>query len=124
MGVQSWLQGPGLGAGQGLEALDPVGGGVPVNGFDLFDLRLVGGDQELTATAVGDVMAFDKGVEGAPPLDAELRFQRPVRIIETGMESGMVDLNHSLIELVRAGEISIENAHAYSFNPKGLDRMM
>ncbi len=45
-------------------------------------------------------------------------------VIETGMESGMVDLNHSLIELVRAGEISIENAHAYSFNPKGLDRMM
>lgn len=45
-------------------------------------------------------------------------------VIETGMESGMVDLNHSLLELVRAGEISIENAHAYSFNPKGLDRMM
>ena len=31
-------------------------------------------------------------------------------VIETGTESGMVDLNHSLIELVRAGEISIENA--------------
>lgn len=45
-------------------------------------------------------------------------------VIETGTESGMVDLNHSLMELVRAGEISIENAYQYSLNPKGLERMM
>ncbi|MEK7564428.1 MAG: PilT/PilU family type 4a pilus ATPase [Patescibacteria group bacterium] len=45
-------------------------------------------------------------------------------VIETGSESGMVDLNHSLVELVRAGEISIENARQYSLNPKGLDRMI
>ena len=45
-------------------------------------------------------------------------------VIETGMESGMVDLNHSLIELVRAGEISIENAYQYSLNPKGLERVL
>ncbi len=45
-------------------------------------------------------------------------------VIETGMESGMVDLNHSLIELVRAGEISIENAYQYSLNPKGLERLI
>jgi len=44
-------------------------------------------------------------------------------VIETGSESGMVDLNHSLIELVRAGEISIENAYQYSLNPKGLERL-
>lgn len=45
-------------------------------------------------------------------------------VIETGSESGMVDLNHSLLELVRAGEISIENAYQYSLNPKGLERML
>ncbi len=45
-------------------------------------------------------------------------------VIETGMESGMVDLNRSLIELVRAGEISIENAYQYSLNPKALERMI
>ncbi len=45
-------------------------------------------------------------------------------VIETGMESGMVDLNHSLLELVRAGEISIESAYQYSLNPKGLERML
>jgi len=45
-------------------------------------------------------------------------------VIETGMEQGMIDLNHSLLELVRAGEISIENAYQYSLNPKGLERML
>lgn len=45
-------------------------------------------------------------------------------VIETGMESGMIDLNHSLLELIRAGEISIENAYQYSLNPKGLERML
>ena len=45
-------------------------------------------------------------------------------VLETGSESGMVDLNHSLMELVRAGEITIESANLYSLNPKGLERMM
>ncbi len=45
-------------------------------------------------------------------------------VIETGMESGMIDLNRSLIELVRTGEISIETAYQYSLNPKGLERLM
>lgn len=45
-------------------------------------------------------------------------------VIETGTESDMVDLNRSLIELVRNGEISIENAYQYSLNPKGLERMI
>lgn len=45
-------------------------------------------------------------------------------VIETGSESGMIDLNHSLTELVRSGEISIENAYQYSLNPKGLKRMI
>jgi twitching motility protein PilT len=45
-------------------------------------------------------------------------------VIETGSELGMVDLNHSLVELVRAGEISIENAYQYSLNAKGLERLI
>lgn len=45
-------------------------------------------------------------------------------VIETSSESGMIDLNHSLVELVRRGEITIENARQYSFNPKGIDRMI
>lgn len=45
-------------------------------------------------------------------------------VIETGTEAGMMDLNRSLLELVRTGEISIENAYQYSLNPKGLERML
>lgn len=45
-------------------------------------------------------------------------------VIETGFESGMIDMNRSLLELVRMGEISIESAHLYSFNPKALERLL
>lgn len=44
--------------------------------------------------------------------------------IETGMEQGMIDMNRSLLELVKQGVITVENAFAYSFNPKGLERIM
>ncbi len=45
-------------------------------------------------------------------------------VIETGMELGMIDMNRSLVELVQKGEITVENAFAYSVNPKGLERLM
>lgn len=45
-------------------------------------------------------------------------------IIETGSKDGMIDMNRSLAELVRKGEITLENALAYSFNPKGLTRIL
>jgi twitching motility protein PilT len=45
-------------------------------------------------------------------------------IIETGSELGMIDLNHSLVDLVQRGEITAENAYHYSLNPKALDRLM
>lgn len=45
-------------------------------------------------------------------------------VIETGSDKGMIDLNRSLAELVRAGEITIENAYLYSQNTKGLDSML
>ncbi|MEX0930729.1 MAG: PilT/PilU family type 4a pilus ATPase [Candidatus Paceibacterota bacterium] len=45
-------------------------------------------------------------------------------VIETGLEQGMIDMNRSLIELVKKGEVTVENAFAYSINPKGLERLM
>ncbi len=45
-------------------------------------------------------------------------------VIETSSELGMIDLNRSLAALVRAGEITIENAYLHSQNSKGLDRML
>lgn len=45
-------------------------------------------------------------------------------IIETGSEQGMIDMNRCLADLVRSGEISIENAYKYAFNPKMLERLI
>lgn len=45
-------------------------------------------------------------------------------VIETSSELGMIDLNRYLSELVRKGEITIENAYLHSQNPKGLERMI
>ncbi len=45
-------------------------------------------------------------------------------VIETGSGEGMIDLNRSLAELVRNGEITVENAFQYSANPKTLERML
>lgn len=45
-------------------------------------------------------------------------------VIETGSEQGMIDMNRSLIDLVRRGEITMENAYAYSNNPKNLERLL
>jgi twitching motility protein PilT len=45
-------------------------------------------------------------------------------VIETGFEHGMVDMNRCLIDLVRQGEISMDNAYLYSLNPKALERLI
>lgn len=45
-------------------------------------------------------------------------------VIETGMEDGMIHLNHTLADLVRRGEITQESAYHYSLNPKSLNRML
>lgn len=45
-------------------------------------------------------------------------------VIETGLEQGMIDMNRSLIELIRKGDITTENAFMYSTNPKNLERLL
>jgi len=45
-------------------------------------------------------------------------------IIETGSEHGMIDMNHSLVELVRKGEISVDDARRFSLNPKAFDNLL
>jgi len=45
-------------------------------------------------------------------------------VIETGSDQGMIDMNRSLSELVRAGEITVESAYARSWNPKNLERLL
>jgi twitching motility protein PilT len=45
-------------------------------------------------------------------------------VIETGMQEGMVDLNRSLAELVRDGEITADSAFRYSLNPDSLTKLI
>lgn len=45
-------------------------------------------------------------------------------VIETGSEHGMIDMNRTLVELVRRGEITADQAKLYSFRPKLLDKMI
>jgi len=45
-------------------------------------------------------------------------------VIETSSELGMIDMNRSLADLVRRGEVSPENAFARSTNPEGLERLL
>lgn len=54
----------------------------------------------------------------------EKRIHEINTVIETSSKEGMIDLNRSLSELVRAGEISVESAYLNSLNPKNLERMI
>lgn len=45
-------------------------------------------------------------------------------IIETGTQEGMMDFNRCLVDKVRKGEISLDNAYLYSTNPKTLEKML
>lgn len=45
-------------------------------------------------------------------------------VIETGADEGMIDMNRSLAQLVRSGEITVESAYARSWSPKTLERLL
>lgn len=45
-------------------------------------------------------------------------------VIETGSESGMIDMNRTLADLVRRGEITAENAFLHSFRPEILKKII
>lgn len=45
-------------------------------------------------------------------------------VIETGSTDGMIDMNRSLADLVRRGEITVESAYSYSLNPNILQKLL
>jgi twitching motility protein PilT len=45
-------------------------------------------------------------------------------VIETGRGEGMVDMNHSLLDLVRQNEITVEDALRFSGDPETLQNLM
>lgn len=45
-------------------------------------------------------------------------------MIETGRDRGMIDMNRTLADLVRRGEITTDDAFAYSLNPAILEKLI
>ena len=74
----------------------------------------------------GLVPAFELLINNAATanLIREKRTHEIASVIETSSGEGMIDLNRSLSELVRNGEITVENAFQYSTNPRTLERML
>lgn len=74
----------------------------------------------------GQVPAYELLIANAAVanLIREKRVHEIGTVIETGSQEGMIDMNRCLVDLVRAGEISVENAYQHSFNPKNLERML
>ncbi len=54
----------------------------------------------------------------------EKRTHELASVIETNSEMGMIDMNRMLVDLVRRGEITIENAYLHSSNVKILEKML
>lgn len=54
----------------------------------------------------------------------EKRTHEIENVIETGSEHGMIDMNRSLADLVRKGEITAENAYLHSLRPKMLEKLI
>jgi twitching motility protein PilT len=62
--------------------------------------------------------------EAVSNLIREKRTHEINAVIETGTESGMIDMNRSLAELVRRGEVTPENALSRALNPKVFSRLI
>jgi twitching motility protein PilT len=54
----------------------------------------------------------------------EKRIHEIDTVIETGSQSGMIDMNRVLVDLVRRGEITADDAFKYSFRPNVLQKML
>ena len=54
----------------------------------------------------------------------EKRIHEVNTVIETSSSEGMIDMNRSLSDLVRRGEISTADAYLHSVNPKNLERLI
>ncbi len=74
----------------------------------------------------GQIPAYELLVANAAVgnLIREKRTHEINTVIETGIAEGMIDMNRCLADLVRRGEISIENAYQRSLNPKVLERLI
>lgn len=74
----------------------------------------------------GQIPAYELLVnnEAVANLIRERRTHEVNAVIETGSDSGMIDMNRCLADLVRKGEVTPENALARALNPKSFTRLI
>ncbi len=114
------------------QTIDRIIDSFPANQQNQIRIQLAGSllgvfSQRLTPRVSGGVIpAYELLINNnaVSNLIREARTAEIEVVIETGIESGMVHLNHNLADLVRRGEIAQEVAYRYSLNPRSLDRLL
>ena len=114
------------------QTIDRIIDSFPANQQDQIRLQLASSlvgilSQRLIPRVVGGrIPAFELLINNnaVANLIREKRTHEINTVIETSSEQGMIDMNRYLVELVAKGEISLESAYQYSFNPKALERML
>lgn len=114
------------------QTIDRVIDSFPANQQDQIRIQLAGSlsgifSQRLIPRISGGLIpAYELLINNAAVanLIREKRNHEINTVIETSSSEGMIDLNRSLADLVKRGEITIENAYLYSMNPKVLNRFI
>jgi twitching motility protein PilT len=114
------------------QTIDRIIDAFPANGQDQIRMQLAGSlagilSQRLVPKISGGLIPACELLinnNAVSNLIRERRTHEINTVIETGMENGMIDINRSLAELVRSGQITIENARAHSINPRMIDKMI
>jgi twitching motility protein PilT len=114
------------------QTIDRIIDSFPANQQDQIRLQLAGSlagifSQRLVPRVSGGLIpAYELLVSNSAVqnLIREKRTHEIQTVIETGAQEGMIDMNRSLADLVRAGEISVESAYSRSLDPNVLQRLI
>jgi len=114
------------------QTIDRIIDAFPANQQDQIRIQLAGSlagvfSQRLIPRISGGLVPAYELMISTPAVANLIREKRTHEIqtvIETGSEEGMIDMNRSLAELVRGGEISVESAYSRTWNPRTLERLL
>ena len=114
------------------QTIDRIIDSFPANQQDQIRVQLAGSltgifSQRLVPRVSGGLIpAYELLINNAAiaNLIRERRSHEINNVIETHSEDGMIDMNRSLADLVRRGEITVEDAFSRSLNPKLLERLL
>ncbi|MBP9711035.1 MAG: PilT/PilU family type 4a pilus ATPase [Candidatus Pacebacteria bacterium] len=114
------------------QTIDRIIDSFPANQQDQIRVQLAGSlagvfSQRLVPRISGGLVPAYELMVSTPAIANLIREKRTHEIqtvIETGSEEGMIDMNRSLAELVRGGEISVESAYSRTWNPRTLERLL